>query len=224
MAELNGVEFAFDVMPIYDELNPFNVSYTIIGEDQLKKQGLYTKENKKLNISQFYIPPSNPSSITSLNKENKREKKIDVRVGLSNAWVISGKYTKSGKPLLAGDPHVSATQPGAFYAAHLKLTNSSAIGFTMPGIPAVLFGRTHYASWSTTTSFAENMDIYRLKLDLDKEMYYHDGRWKKLETRKSIIKVKGSKDIQHTVYATHHGAVLFPNTHAQRFPAPYLNS
>lgn len=30
----------------------------------------------------------------------------------SNAWAVSGKFTLSGKPLLAGDPHMELTSPG----------------------------------------------------------------------------------------------------------------
>jgi len=29
----------------------------------------------------------------------------------SNGWVISGKHTKSGKPLLANDPHLENKTP-----------------------------------------------------------------------------------------------------------------
>ena len=32
----------------------------------------------------------------------------------SNNWVISGKLTESGQPLLAGDPHLSAAIPSVW--------------------------------------------------------------------------------------------------------------
>ena len=37
----------------------------------------------------------------------------------SNNWVISGARTKSGKPLLANDPHLKFTQPPRWYEMHL---------------------------------------------------------------------------------------------------------
>jgi len=33
----------------------------------------------------------------------------------SNSWVISGNYTKSGYPILVGDPHLLKTVPDTFY-------------------------------------------------------------------------------------------------------------
>jgi penicillin amidase len=38
----------------------------------------------------------------------------------SNGWVISGKKTKSGKPILANDTHIAFSQPSVWYEAHLE--------------------------------------------------------------------------------------------------------
>ncbi|MBJ3773952.1 penicillin acylase family protein, partial [Klebsiella pneumoniae] len=38
----------------------------------------------------------------------------------SNAWVVSGSRTASGKPLLAGDPHIRFSLPAVWYEAHLQ--------------------------------------------------------------------------------------------------------
>ena len=38
----------------------------------------------------------------------------------SNAWAVSGSRTTSGKPLLAGDPHIRFSVPAAWYEAHLS--------------------------------------------------------------------------------------------------------
>ena len=46
----------------------------------------------------------------------------------SNAWVVSGTRTHSGKPLLAGDPHIGFSVPSVWYEAHL-----SAPGFELYG-------------------------------------------------------------------------------------------
>ena len=37
----------------------------------------------------------------------------------SNNWVISGKLTADGKPILANDPHLQATAPGIWYLTEL---------------------------------------------------------------------------------------------------------
>ena len=38
----------------------------------------------------------------------------------SNAWAISGAHTASGKPILAGDPHLEWSIPSPWYLVHLK--------------------------------------------------------------------------------------------------------
>lgn len=35
----------------------------------------------------------------------------------SNGWAVSGKFTKTGMPLLAGDPHIEVNAPGSFIFA-----------------------------------------------------------------------------------------------------------
>ena len=52
----------------------------------------------------------------------------------SNNWVIAGSKTKSGKPILANDPHLALTAPALWYHVHIKSTDGlNAIGSTMPG-------------------------------------------------------------------------------------------
>ena len=41
--------------------------------------------------------------------------------GASNNWVVSGARTRSGKPLLANDPHLPLSAPSIWYLAHLAL-------------------------------------------------------------------------------------------------------
>jgi penicillin amidase len=38
----------------------------------------------------------------------------------SNNWVVSGAHTRSGKPLLANDPHLGLQAPALWYFAHLQ--------------------------------------------------------------------------------------------------------
>ena len=33
----------------------------------------------------------------------------------SNAWIISGNHSASGRPLLANDPHLALLMPSTFY-------------------------------------------------------------------------------------------------------------
>ncbi|MFZ1990048.1 MAG: penicillin acylase family protein, partial [Alphaproteobacteria bacterium] len=45
--------------------------------------------------------------------------KLERLRGASNNWVVDGRFTKSGKPLLANDPHLGLSAPGIWYLVHL---------------------------------------------------------------------------------------------------------
>lgn len=58
------------------------------------------------------IPSTLPTGVIEENSVNweklekqKNDKFLKTNLG-SNAWAISGKYTESGKPILAADPHL----------------------------------------------------------------------------------------------------------------------
>src|SRR5437763_16101383 len=77
--------------------------------------------------------------------------------GSSNNWVVSGKRTRSGKPLLANDPHLRLTAPSTWYLAHLALERPEAatinvVGATLAGVPLVLLGRTNTLAWGFTNT------------------------------------------------------------------------
>lgn len=47
----------------------------------------------------------------------------------SNAWAVAGSRTRSGKPLLAGDPHISFAVPAVWYEAELSAPGFNLYGF-----------------------------------------------------------------------------------------------
>lgn len=67
----------------------------------------------------------------------------------SNAWVLAGSRTASGKPLLANDPHLSNRIPGIWYLAQLSAPGLDVIGATIPGLPAVVLGRNARIAWGS---------------------------------------------------------------------------
>lgn len=52
----------------------------------------------------------------------------------SNAWAVSGSRTQSGKPLLAGDPHIRFSVPAVWYEAQLSAPVSSYTASIRPSI------------------------------------------------------------------------------------------
>ncbi len=58
----------------------------------------------------------------------------------SNAWAVAGIRTKSGKPLLAGDPHIRFSAPSVWYEAQLSSPGFELYGHYQALMPVRLAG------------------------------------------------------------------------------------
>ncbi|HEX6851149.1 MAG TPA: penicillin acylase family protein [Candidatus Polarisedimenticolaceae bacterium] len=84
----------------------------------------------------------------------------------SNAWAVSGSRTASGKPLLAGDPHLAAEMPGVWYAAHVTSNDGLDVaGLSLPGAPGIFIGRNGSLAWSITMHQADDADLFLSERD-----------------------------------------------------------
>ncbi len=80
----------------------------------------------------------------------------------SNWWLISGKLTASGYPILANDPHLGLDMPGVWYAIHQKSADGiNVVGTTFPGIPYVILGHNERIAWSATVNPLDETDMYQ---------------------------------------------------------------
>ena len=96
----------------------------------------------------------------------------------SNWWVVSGKHTTSGYPLLANDPHLSLHAPAVFHELHLTVESGSkpgpmnVNGLSVAGIPGVLVGCNDRLCWGSATNSMDVTDIYQEQLvENDKTIY-----------------------------------------------------
>lgn len=79
----------------------------------------------------------------------------------SNSWVVAGSRTKSGLPLVAGDPHRTIDMPNVYYQNHLTAPAFDAIGFSMPGVPGIShFGHNADVAWAITHAHADTGDLF----------------------------------------------------------------
>jgi len=87
----------------------------------------------------------------------------------SNEWGVSGAHTKSGRPLMANDPHLSLDQPSTFYQNHLLLTDGSldVVGSSFTGVPLVVLGQNRRVSWGATTNPFDVTDTFQETLAPD---------------------------------------------------------
>jgi len=137
-----------------------------------------------------------------------------IGTGASNNWVVSGTRTKSGKPLLANDPHLRLTAPSTFYLAHLALEQPDAevaniVGGSIPGMPMIVLGRGDQLAWGFTNTGADVQDIFIEKVNPDngREYLTPDG-WRAFEVEEMAIALRGGEVRKVERRRTRHGPVL----------------
>ncbi|MFI9616671.1 penicillin acylase family protein [Streptomyces sp. NPDC052023] len=130
----------------------------------------------------------------------------------SNSWVIGGEHTITGKPLLANDPHLSASLPSVWYQMGLHCRTVSGkcqydvSGYTFAGMPGVIIGHNQNISWGMTNSGADVTDLYLEKLTGDG--YLYDGKVKPFTTYEETIEVAGGSPKKIVVRETNNGPLL----------------
>ena len=124
----------------------------------------------------------------------------------SNAWAVSGKLTSSGKPLLAGDPHLSLRVPDIWYRVKLQASGLSVLGCSLPGVPGVVIGTTGRLAWSFTNTSADTVDM--VDLPVQSGGYVSDGVVHPFGIRHERIEVRGGSSVSFDVKETQWGPVL----------------
>ena len=127
----------------------------------------------------------------------------------SNNWVLSGRRTTTGSPLLANDPHLGLTTPALWYFARLKAPGLEVAGATLPGVPLVVLGQTQHLAWGFTNTGPDVQDLYIEAIHpQDPTRYRTPSGWAAFETVEERIRVKGGEDVLLKVRQTRHGPVI----------------
>ncbi|MFC6288177.1 penicillin acylase family protein [Nocardioides sp. GCM10027113] len=130
----------------------------------------------------------------------------------SNSWVVDGRHSSTGEPLLANDPHLGVSMPGVWMQMGLHCRTVSAdcpldvAGFTFSGVPGVIIGHNADIAWGFTNLGPDVTDLFLERVAGNRWRY--DGRWRKLRIRTETIEVRGEDDVELTVRATRHGPLL----------------
>ncbi|MGI5482296.1 penicillin acylase family protein [Streptomyces lavendofoliae] len=130
----------------------------------------------------------------------------------SNSWVVSGKYTTTGKPLLANDPHLAPQLPSLWYQMGLHCRSVSdkcrydVSGYTFSGMPGVVIGHNQDIAWGFTNLGADVSDLYLEKIT--DSGYEFDKKEIPFVTRKEVIKIAGEGPRTITVRSTNNGPLV----------------
>lgn len=114
----------------------------------------------------------------------------------SNNWVVAGKHTESGKPLLANDPHLGIKAPLLWYLAELEGPTLHVQGASIPGLPMVVIGHNEHIAWGVTNVNPDTQDLY---VESDETA---------LKTIDEEIKIKGGESYHLKVKLSEHGPIM----------------
>src|SRR6185295_8847246 len=119
----------------------------------------------------------------------------------SNNWVVSGKRTATGKPLLANDPHLRPTAPSIWHLVHLSAPGIRVAGVATAGLPGVIIGHNDRIAWGFTNVGPDVQDLYLEKFNPDNSKQYKTPTgWQDAIIRQEQIKVR--KGIGSSEYDT----------------------
>jgi penicillin amidase len=132
-----------------------------------------------------------------------------VTAGASNVWAADASRSTAGGALLANDPHLEFTAPSLWYLARLELASGGVIGGTIPGIPAILTGRSDRLGWGLTSAYADDQDILLERLNPDNpEEYQTPTGFAQFETRRSVVRIKDAAPVTITLRWSENGPIL----------------
>lgn len=135
----------------------------------------------------------------------------------SNNWVVNGKLSTSGKPLLASDPHRSTTLPSLRYLVHLNAPGWNVIGSGEPALPGVALGHNDRIAWGFTIVGTDQADLFVDRTHpYDPKQYRVGDRWEPMRVVHESLRVHGrSEPVQLELRFTRHGPVVYQDASKQ---------
>ena len=145
----------------------------------------------------------------------------------SNNWVIDGTLSKTGKPILANDPHRAIQLPSLRKTVHLVAPGWNVIGAGEPSLPGVALGHNDEIAFGFTIVGIDQQDLYVEKTNPDNPTeYLSQGKWKKIRVEHETIQVggggEGGSGTDHPVPEefdlkfTNHGPVIYEDSTRHR--------
>jgi penicillin amidase len=138
--------------------------------------------------------------------------------GGTNAWVVGGEWTESGRPLLANDTHLGIQLPTVWYEIGLHCSEGAdpafdVVGFAFPASLGVVIGHNAKIAWGISNAFPDVHDVYRLRINpTDPLQYEWDGAWRDMTVREEVIAFgDGSDPVVIRVRETHLGPITTDN-------------
>jgi penicillin G amidase len=138
----------------------------------------------------------------------------------SNCWALAGSRTATGKPILAGDPHLAVRNPSIWYEIGLEGAGYKFVGFSFAGIPGIVIGHNDRIAWSFTYAYTDTQDLFVERQDpSDPRRYEYKGQFEPATFVRESVHVKGRADpVIVDVAITRHGPIITPVLEGQTAP------
>ena len=128
----------------------------------------------------------------------------------SNNWVVGGKLTASGYPLMANDPHRVQEVPSLRYWVHLVAPGWNVLGGGEPSLPGISIGHNEHGAWGLTIFGTDSEDLYVYDTNPENpSQYKYRGGWESMTIVTESIPVKGEPPAAVELKYTRHGPVVF---------------
>ncbi|MDE2573416.1 MAG: penicillin acylase family protein, partial [bacterium] len=141
----------------------------------------------------------------------------------SNAWAVGGAHTRSGRALLANDPHLDFTVPMVWYAIALHAPGLNVVGASLPGTPGVILGHGAHIAWGATNATVSTLTLYREHVrETPKGFEVEDARthaWIAVVAQTEQIAVRGARAHAFERLRTPHGFLLLDGQGRLALPA-----
>jgi len=128
----------------------------------------------------------------------------------SNSWVVGGRRSRSGKPLLANDMHLGLDAPTIFHFVGLHAPGLDVVGMGLAGTPGVVAGHTPAVAWGYTNAMVDDTDFFVERVDpTDSTRYLTPEGSEPFRMREEVVRVRGREAPETLVVReTRHGPVM----------------
>jgi penicillin amidase len=127
----------------------------------------------------------------------------------SNNWVVSGRLSATGSPVVVNDPHRDVTNPSLRYISHLVAPGWNVIGASEPPFVGVHIGHNDRLGWGLTIVGTDQEDVYVEALNpADPGLVRWRDGWEPLRRVREEIRVKGQAPVVVDLQFSRHGPIF----------------
>lgn len=205
-SELKG-RSASELFPRYDFETNATILETQPGVQRLAKAKDFFLEKQRKEISS--LNRSKIQDVTNLKQlvsfVGQLQLPIEPLEG-SNSWLVGPSRSESGGAVLANDPHIALSNPGAWYEAYIEYPGYENYGYFLSIIPFPLIAHNREKAWGLTMLEQDDVNLYLETIDGSK--FKSGTSWKDLTYYRDPIRRKDGTEIPFEVGITNHGPLI----------------